>query len=353
MKPLIQLEKPSILFLAVSALACFALTQTANAVLPLPDGDYPFQNTAEGDHALYSLTSGMNNTAIGFYALYSNIDGTNNTAIGNQALFSNASGQSNTATGSHALFFTTGSNNMATGFQALFQNSTGHSNTATGVNALYSNTTGSNNIALGFNAGSNLTTGSGNVCIGAGIHGAAGESNTTRIRNVYASVATARAVYIGSDNKIGTLSSSRRYKEEIKPMEKASETLFALKPVTFRYKKEVDAERALSFGLIAEDVAEISPELITRDEKGNPQTVRYEAVNAMLLNEFLKEHRKMEEQQATITKLESTVAQQQKDFQAVAVHMQQQIEALTAGLQRVSAQLELNKPAPQTVLNSQ
>jgi hypothetical protein len=195
---------------------------------------------------------------------------------------------------------------------------------------------------LGFNAGSNLTTGSGNVCIGNGVLGLAGESNITRIRNIYASVASGRAVYINSDNKIGTLSSSHRYKEEIKPMDKASETLFALKPVTFRYKKEVDAARALSFGLIAEDVAEISPELITRDEQGNPQTVRYDAINAMLLNEFLKAHRKIQE-------LEASNVQQQRN----SAEQQKQIEALTAGLQKVSAQLELGKPKPQMVLNDQ
>jgi Chaperone of endosialidase len=158
-------------------------------------------------------------------------------------------------------------------------------------------------------------------------------SDTTWIRNVYSSVATARQVYVNSDNKMGTLSSSRRYKEDVKPMDTASETLFALKPVTFRYKKEIDRSRALSFGLIAEEVAHISPDLITRDEEGQPQTVRYEAINAMLLNEFLKEHKRVQ------------------DLQATAARQQKQIEALTAVLLKVSAQLELSKPAPQTVLN--
>ena len=161
--------------------------------------------------------------------------------------------------------------------------------------ALASNTTGGDNTALGNEAGSNIT-GNGNVCIGAGVNGFAGESNITRIRNVYESAATDRAVYVTADGRIGTLSSSSRYKEEIKPMNQASETLFALKPVTFRYKKAIDPARVLSFGLIAEEVAQISPELITRDRHGKPQTVRYEAVNAMLLNEFLKEHRKGEQQ---------------------------------------------------------
>jgi hypothetical protein len=172
--------------------------------------------------------------------------------------------------------------------------------------------------------------------------GVAGENSTTRIRNIYSSVASGRAVYVNSDNKIGTLSSSRRYKDEIKPMDKASETLFALRPVTFRYKKEVDSERALSFGLIAEEVAEINPELITRDDQGNPQSVRYEAVNAMLLNEFLKEHRTVQELRSNAAKQEATIAKQQ-----------QQIEALTTGLQKVSAQLELSKPAPRAVVTNE
>src|SRR4029077_5181352 len=163
-----------------------------------------------------------------------------------------------------------------------------------------------------------------------------------------------RAVYVNSDNKIGTLSSSVRYKEEIKLMDKASETLFALKPVTFRYKKSVDPSQALSFGLIAEEVAQVNPALITRDEQGKPQTVRYEMVNAMLLNEFLKEHRMNEEQEATISQLK-------QDFQSRLADQQKQIEALTTGLQKVSAQLaaaspsrgglEASKPAPQVVVN--
>jgi hypothetical protein len=183
-----------------------------------------------------------------------------------------------------------------------------------------------------------LTTGSGNVCIGAGVNGVAGESNTTRIRNVYTTIANGRAVYVNSDNKIGTLSSSRRFKHDIQPMDRTSETLFALKPVTFRYKKDADPSQALSFGLIAEEVAEVSPELITRDEEGKPQTVRYEAVNAMLLNEFLKEHRKfeiqtrkVEDQETIIAQMASTIARQQRA-----------IEQLARQMQKVSAQVQLN-----------
>jgi hypothetical protein len=246
------------------------------------------------------------------------------------------------ANGYQALFNnTTGGFNTGNGVLALYNNTIGNFNTATGIGALLANTTGSNNVAIGLTAGSALTTGSGNVCIGAGVNGVAGESNITRIRNVYTTVANGRAVYVNADNKIGTLSSSRRFKHDIQPMDKSSETLFALKPVTFRYKKDADPSQALSFGLIAEDVAQVSPELITRDEEGKPQTVRYEAVNAMLLNEFLKEHRKNEQQESKIEQQDAKIAQQQK-----------QIEALTEGLQKVSAQLELNKAAPQIVVNN-
>jgi hypothetical protein len=179
------------------------------------------------------------------------------------------------------------------------------------------------------------------VCIGVNVFGVAGGSNTTRIRNVYASVASGRAVYVNSDNKIGTLSSSRRYKEEIRPMEKASETILALKPVTFHYKKDIDPSRALSFGLIAEDVAEANPDLITRDQNGNPETVRYDAVNAMLLNEFLKEHRKVQE-------LEVNDAEQQREIKALVATVKEQ----AAQIQKVSAQLQLRKPEPHAVVNN-
>src|SRR6478752_3264546 len=318
----------------------------ANALLHNSTGQW---NTASGYRALASNTNGNNNTASGIFALEDNISGDNNTAIGEVALADNTTGSQNTASGIAALRSnTTGNYNMANGYQALFNNTTGgfntgdgvlalnnntigNFNTATGLGALLANTTGSNNVAVGLTAGSALTTGSGNVCIGAGVNGVAGESNTTRIRNVYTTVANGRAVYVNADNKIGTLSSSRRFKHDIQPMDKSSETLFALKPVTFRYKKDADPSQALSFGLIAEDVAQVSPELITRDEEGKPQTVRYEAVNAMLLNEFLKEHNKNEVQAKTIAELKSTIAQQQRA-----------IEQLATQMQKVSAQVQLN-----------
>ncbi|HZR04231.1 MAG TPA: tail fiber domain-containing protein [Candidatus Udaeobacter sp.] len=266
------------------------------------------QNTANGASALFSNGTGNANTATGVEALLSNTTGEGNTADGAYALDSNSTGNVNTAIGDQALYSNaTGNNNTANGFGALEENAAGNSNTAVGVSALFSNFTGNSNTAIGDSAGSNIT-GDGNVCIGAGVTGVAGENNITRIRNIYESVATERAVYVTSDNRIGTLSSSRRYKEQIKPMENASEAIHSLRPVSFRYKKEIDPTRSLSFGLIAEEVARVSPDLVTPDRQGKPETVRYEAVNAMLLNEFLKEHRKVQEQAHTIAELKNEIA---------------------------------------------
>ena len=290
-------------------------------------------NTATGSGALELNTTGVNNTANGYGALHSNTTGNNNAANGLFALYFNTVGFQNTANGVSALYFnTTGHRNTANGHQALLSNRTGINNTADGSQALYHNT-GSDNVGLGFNAGNNLTTGSGNVCIGSGVLGVAGESNTTRIKNVYSSVASGRAVYVNSDNKIGTLVSSRRFKNEIKTMDKVSEAILALKPVTFRYKKEIEPNGAIMFGLIAEEVEKVDPDLVSRNEKGEAETVRYDAVNTMLLNEFLKEHKKTEKLEATVASLIATVKEQ------------------AAQIQKVSAQLEASKPAPQVVNN--
>ena len=404
-------------------LMCFALSPRVRAVTPAPDGGYPGANTAEGTDALFSLTSGIDNTALGFEALFHNTAGNFNTAEGFRALFRNTTGFQNTATGVNALITnTTGSSNTANGVNTLFRNTTGFQNAATGVQALFSNTTGfhntaagfqallfnttgnhntadgdnalvhtttgnfntasgahaldhnttgSSNVALGFQAGFNIT-GSGNVCIGQNILGLAGENNVTRIRNI-GSTAQANGIFVtvGAGGKLGRQVSSRRYKDDIKPMDKASEALFALKPVSFRYKREIDPARSPDFGLIAEDVATVNPDLVARDEEGKIVTVRYQAVNTMLLNEFLKEHKKVEEQQATIADLKSTVAQQRiyfeaaiakerKESEATAAQQQKEIQALTTSLteqgaqiQKVSAQLEVNKTAPQIVLNNQ
>jgi hypothetical protein len=328
-------------------------------------GDFGTENTATGAWALYSNTDGKRNTSNGFYSLYHNTAGNYNTADGLRALFRNTTANYNTALGSFALEVNTtgfqntatgasalasngtGNRNVAEGYAALSMNRTGNSNTAVGFTALIQNV-GSNNVALGFGAGGNLTGGSGNVCIGYNVFGVAGESNTTRIKNVSASVASGRPVYVNSDNKIGTLVSSRRFKEEIKTMDKASEAILALKPVTFRYKKEIDPNSATMFGLVAEDVEKVDPDLVTRDDKGEPETVRYEAVNAMLLNEFLKEHRTVQELKSTVAKQEAAAAKQE----ATIARQQKQIEALTGGLQKVSDQLKLSRSAPRTVADN-
>jgi hypothetical protein len=314
-------------------------------------------NTAVGGEALRANTSGFFNTASGFEALAGNSTGFFNTANGNDALFLNTTGSENTATGSSALDNnSTGSQNTATGRFALGFNTTGSENTSTGFNALVNNTTGNHNIALGFRAGGDLTTGDNNIDIGN--PGVAGESNAIRIgkQGIHeatfiagisgVTVAGGVTVIINGNGRLGTIVSSERFKDAIKPMDKASQAILALKPVTFRYKKELDPDGIPQFGLVAEEVEKVNPDLVARDEQGKPYTVRYEAVNAMLLNEFLKEHRKVTEQEATITQLKA-------ELQATATRQQKQIDALTAGFQKVSAQLEVSRAAPQTVLSNQ
>jgi len=416
------------------ALALVAPSQTVQAVTPAPDGGYPGNNTAEGQDALFSLTTGVDNTAIGSNALFSNTTGFNNTAtgfaLGNNttgsqntgnghgalalnttasnntatgyfALFSNRTAGNNTATGADALFYNhggnntatganalfynqegrnntangfeamfnnLGGNNTATGFQALFNNNLGNANTAsgadallmnndgsqntaTGANALRSNTTGSNNIAVGANAGRNLTTGDSNIDIGN--QGVAGDSGAIRIGTASVQTATFIAgiygttigngvlVTIGPRGKLGTLQSSARFKEAIKPMDKASEAILALKPVTFRYKEELDPDKMPQFGLVAEEVEKVNRDLVVRDGDGKVSTVRYEAVNAMLLNEFLKEHRKVQELEAIAAKQEATAANQQKEIKALTASLKEQ----ASQIQKLSATLEVSKPA--------
>jgi Chaperone of endosialidase len=328
----------NIIFTAILlALAYFALCP--NALLPVAQARQPTEDrgngnsAAEGVQALNLSTTGSNNTAHGWFSLFSNMSGLFNTADGFQALYSNTIGDDNTANGGAALYNNIdGLGNTADGGAALYNNTTGRFNTAVGAQALYGNAAGSFNTAVGAGAGANVT-GSRNVAIGSfGALGEGGVDDTTWIANVYSSVATGRAVYINSDNKIGTLSSTRRVKEDIRPMNEASEVVLALKPVTFRYKKEIDPTRSPQFGLIAEQVAEIDPALVTRNTEGKPETVRYDAVNAMLLNEFLKEHRKVQEQEAAIVQLK-------KQFRKVSAQQRQEIEILTAQLKEQAAQI--------------
>jgi len=462
MKPTTNIMYPAI---AVFAFACVALLPGARAVSPAPDGGYPGGNTAEGQSALLSLTTGTSNTAVGWFslkslttgkfctgvgaatlllntadgntatgtgALLSNTTGIGNTANGAFTLLSNTTGSGNTAVGNVALEINTGGENTALGNAALQDNTTGSGNTAVGHFALSANSgatamfntavgdtalgfngtgagntavgadalccadagnsntvvgsqamalvigstgnnntalggaalsssTANNNTAIGYKAGYNQTNGSNNVYIGADIQGVAGESDTCRIKSIFGqTAANGSAVFITSGNKLGTDTSSKRFKDHIEPMDKASEALLALKPVTFRYKKEIDPAGIAQFGLVAEEVEKVNPDLVVRDTKGNPYSVRYDQVNAMLLNEFLKEHKKVDEQQASISELntrlarqDAIIAQQQKSFQSQLAKQEKQIEALALGLQQVSAQVEMSKPATKVVLNSQ
>jgi Chaperone of endosialidase len=396
MNPLIQLKTITPRLLITLALLCFGLSPKAQAVVPPPDGGYPGFNTAEGQNALFSLTTGTGNTAVGWLSLRSLTEGRFNTAIGAGALLSNT-GEVNTATGTGALLSnTTGGNNTANGVLALFNNTigventacgsgallsngAGNENTATGFHALFSNTSGIGNTAVGWEAlssngigGANtaigrlalssLAAGNGNTaighsalinCTGAGniaVGSAAGDDVTTAsnvicigslganvnnscfigfIRGIQTVNNDAIPVLIDSAGQLGTISSSRRFKDDIMPMDKASEAILALNPVTFHYKN--DKTDRPEFGLIAEEVAEVNPDLVVRDGNGEIYTVRYDQVNAMLLNEFLKEHKKVEKLESVVASLAATVKEQ------------------ASQIQKVSAQLEASKPAPQVV----
>ena len=319
-----------------------------------------FDNTATGVSALQVNTTGDNNTATGYLALTANATGFDNTATGVSALQVNSTGFGNTANGRLALFSnTTGSDNTGTGVSALLFNMTGNNNTATGNDALSRNTTGSDNIALGFQAGQNLNTGNHNIYIG-NAGGGGGESRRIRIGTVGTHTKTFVAgisgvtvpdgvgVIVGSNGQLGTVVSSARFKENVKPLEKASEAILSLQPVSFRYKKELDPDCVPQFGLIAEEVAKVDPDLVARDEQGQPYTVRYEAVNAMLLNEFLKEHSGMQDLKNTVGKQEAMIAQQQEEIQALTAAL----KAQAAQIQKVSNEIELIKPAPRTVANN-
>jgi hypothetical protein len=356
---------------------------TANGFEALVFNTTGHRNTATGYSALLLNTTGNDNTATGFEALRNNTTGTNNTANGLKALFSNTTGYDNTASGSGALdhntigtadtangFYTlsnntTGNHNTASGLQALLDNTTGNFNTAEGSDALASNNTGSNNIGLGYSAGYYLTTGSNNIDIGnVGVAdeankirlGTVGIQNATFVAGIAGVAVTGSAVLVSSSGQLGVAASSSRFKADIKPMEKASESILALKPVSFRYKPEIDPDGIPQFGLVAEDVEKVNPDLVARDAGGKIYTVRYDAVNAMLLNEFLKEHRKVEEQGATI-------AQLKKDFLATVTELTGRLKEQDSKIEKVSAHMELSKfatarvhrgrPAPRAVVNNQ
>ena len=368
-------------------LACFALSPQARAVCQ--DACLTNFNTVQGDNALISNTTGTNNTvygaeamtsnqtgsnnsaygaytllnstvsdntALGSFALRENQTGTLNTGVGESALAANTSGNNNTAVGTDASHGNNGDRNVAVGYSALSNNVTGSRNTVVGADAMHNDivgvvtgndntavgstalrdTAGNNNLALGSNAGGNLLMGDNNILIANA--GVATQSNTIRVGTLGTQTATyiagirgvalggSQPVGVNAQGQLGVRSSSVRCKEAIKPMGEQSAAILSLRPVGFRYKKELDPSGDAQFGLVAEDVAKVASELVVRDEQGKPLSVRYEEVNAMLLNEFIKARRQIDAQE-------------------------QQIEALNAGLQKVSAQLEASKPAPQVVNN--
>ena len=370
------MKTPIRLFGIFFALLCLALLPNAQAVNPPPDGGYPGFNTAEGQNALLNLdvNGGLANTAVGWFALSSNIDndfstavgagallfnressntavgaaallsndqGSDNTAVGVAALLNNVDGFQHTACGSGALLSnTTGVQNTAFGFDALRSTTTGSTNVAVGRGALGLNTSGSSNIALGFNAGLSVTTANNVISIGNSIF-AGNVDNSCFIGNIFGvtTVNVGTPVLVDSAGQLGTISSSRRFKHEIKSMDEASEDILALKPVTFRYRS--DRSGAPQYGLIAEEVAEVNPDLVVRDENGEIYSVRYDQVNAMLLNEFLKAHRKLEEQETTITELK-------KQMETVVVRLKEH----DSKMQRVSAEIELDNAFEQMALNN-
>jgi hypothetical protein len=366
-------------------------------------------NTATGARALQRNTTGAYNTADGASALFSN-GGSRNTAVGAAALFGNQSGYSNTAVGTAALLSNpTGSNNTAVGDGALINNNTSSippvvpdDNTAVGVGAIGGDNNGHNtavgagalgggpidsyNTAIGFQAGftNDLFGGPGNYNIAVGAYagtqtnvlsgnwnidignvGSGLDSNTIRIGTQFdpTSGTGQNGVFVAglagttldngvpvvvdtSTGQLGVLPSSQRFKTDIKPMNKTSEGILALRPVTFCYQNS--STGTAQFGLIAEEVAKVDPHLVVRDSDGQPYTVRYDAVNAMLLNEFLKEHKKVESQQATISELKSTVGRQQKGMDILTAQLKDQ----AAQIQKVSAQVEMSRPLPWVVLSN-
>jgi len=290
------------------------------------------ENTAVGSGALFS-SNGASNTAVGAFALFSNTTGMNNVAVGLNTLLTNTIGAQNTAIGNNALINNTEGNiNTALGGQTLVMNTTGSQNTAVGKATLINNTTGSSNTALGFNSGNNVVTASNVICIG---NPGDEVSSTTWVGNVFGVTTvsgTTAPVIVSDTGQLGTVASSERFKKDISTMDRASEVILALRPVTFHYKSDV--KDTPQFGLIAEEVAKVNPSLVLPDKEGKPYTVRYDAVNAMLLNEFLKEHR--------------TVQEQQKEIDALKAELKEH----ASQIQKVSAQLQLSKPEPQTVQNN-
>jgi uncharacterized coiled-coil protein SlyX len=334
-------------------------------------------NLAIGFRVLFMNTTGNHLTGVGAAAMRNNTIAGFNTAIGADALRENTTSTFNAVVGDGALTSFNGTAatdgaNTALGSIALNALTSGQENVAVGRRALQFATSGSNNTIVGWRAGDGLTTGDDNtflgsqaganegpdvsnvVCLGSRGDTNGGEStpNRTYIGNIVGvstgGPAPSVPVIIDQDGQLGTVVSSRRFKEDITPMDQASEAILKLKPVTFHYKnRDVKNDKTPQFGLIAEDVEQVNRDLVVYGKDGKLWTVRYDAVDVMLLNEFLKEHKKVEEQQASIADLKSTVALQQKGMQVLTAQLKEQ----AAQIQKVSAQLEASKPAPKVVAN--
>ena len=337
-----------------------AQAQTANTaygtgVLPSNTGSY---NSGFGYQALYTNTSGSGNTAVGYGALYYNSTGDTNAAFGYLSMTENTTGYANTGLGYAALANnTSGTNNVGVGFNALGGVTSGAVNLAVGVNSLASVSTdygniglghrcltnlssGSYNIGIGYTTGTTLTTGSSNIYIANNL-GSATENGTIRIGDPSNQTATyvagisgstaasGVAVYVNSSGKLGTLTSSRRYKRDIADMAANSEAVLSLRPVAFRYKEEVDSTATPQFGLIAEEVEKVDPRLVAYNDKGEINTVRYEAVNSMMLNEFLKEHKRVQAQQEKIDGQDKKIGE-----------MEQRMAEMSRLIERLSAKVD-------------
>ena len=329
------------LLFAFSTTTAIGNTGVGAGALALNQAD---NNTAVGAGVLFVNTA-SENTAVGAAALFSNVDGSDNNAVGTFALFNNVSGSFNNAHGRDALLNSTGDQNNAMGDDAMFFNTTGSFNTAVGDDALDNNVDGNSNIAIGDEAGSGLGP-SVNSCIAIGAPGDgpfATFDNTCFIGQIFGQAVSDPAsqvpVFVDTFNNVGVFNtSSRKLKHDIQPMNKASETLYQFKPVTFKYNS--DWKGTTQYGLIAEEVAEVDPQLVVRGRDGEIMAVHYEQISNMLLNEFLKEHKKVEE-------LQATAAQQQKGMEVLTAQLKEQ----ATQIQKVSAQLEMSKPAAKVVEN--
>jgi hypothetical protein len=313
---------------------------TATGFSSLYSNETGNNNTAAGYRSMYFNSTGSNNTASGYQALYSNTTGSYNTASGYEALSSNSTADYNTALGFGALYSNNGADNTATGYDALYANTSGTDNTADGLHALANNTIGSNNIAEGWHAGYNLTTGSNNIDIGnvgvaaeSGVIriGTMGTQTKTYIAGIYGTSVSGSAVVVSSTGQLGVVVSSERFKTDIAPMGSDTEKLQALRPVKFHLK--TDPHGAVQYGLIAEEVAKVYPELVIRDETGRIDGVRYDELAPMLLNEMQEQQTVVAAQSAKIAAQDQRAAAQDANI----ARLQEQLAGIQAALVKMQS----------------